>query len=120
MMRDGAGNVCFLPREGETVGPCVAVDQPPQPEEALQIARQKLRLPGYFSKQWTIQKTIDILEAENRKIFAAWQLSPLLRGELVLLLDEHQTAHLAGQVLHYDRENGLTYQKEEEDASNGI
>ena len=120
MMRDGAGNVCFLPGEGETTGPCVAVDQPPQPEEALQIARQKLRLPGYFSKQWTVKQTIDILEEENRKIFAAWQLSPLLRGELILLLDEHQTAHLAGQVLHYDRENGLTYQKEEEDASNGI
>ena len=120
MMRDGAGNVCFLPGEGETAGPCVAVDQPPQPEEALQIARQKLRLPGYFSKQWTVKQTIDILEAENRKIFAAWQLSPLLRGELILLLDEHQTARLAGQVLHYDRENGLTYQKEEEDASNGI
>ena len=67
-----------------------------------------------------MKQTIDILEEENRKIFAAWQLSPLLRGELILLLDEHQTARLAGQVLHYDRENGLTYQKEEEDASNGI
>lgn len=120
MMQDAAGNVRFLPGKGETAGPCVALDQPPQPEEALQIARQKLRLPGCFSKKWSIKRTIDELEAENRKIFAAWQLSPLLRGELVLLLDEHQTAHLAGQVLHYDRENGLTYQKEEEDESNGV
>lgn len=97
-----------------------ALDQPPQPEEALQIARQRLRLPGYFSKRWSVQQTIDALEAETRKHFAAWRLSPLLRGELVLLLDEHRTAHLAGQVLHYDRENGLTYQKEDEDGDDGV
>ena len=120
MMQDGAGNVRFLPGEGEAAGPCVAVDQPPQPEEALQIARQRLRLPGYFSKRWSVQQTIDALEAETRKHFAAWRLSPLLRGELVLLLDEHRTAHLAGQVLHYDRENGLTYQKEDEDGDDGV
>ena len=45
---------------------------------------------------------------------------PLLRGELVLLLDERRTAHLAGKVLHYDRENGLTYQKEDEDGDDGV
>ena len=77
-------------------------------------------MPGYFSKRWSVQQTIDALEAETRKHFAAWQLSPLLRGELVLLLDEHRTAHLAGQVLHYDRENGLTYQKEDEDGDDGV
>ena len=120
MMQDSSGNVRFLPGEGEATGPCVAVDQPPQPEEALRIARQRLRLPGYFSKRWSVQQTIDALEAETRKHFAAWQLSPLLRGELVLLLDERRTAHLAGQVLHYDRENGLTYQKEDGNGDNGV
>ena len=120
MMQDSAGNVCFLSGKGETAGACVALDQPPQPEQALEIARQKLRLPGYFSKKWNVQQTIDALEQENRKRFAAWQLSPLLRGELILLLDEHHTAHLAGQVLHYDRENGLTYQKEDEDGDEGV
>ena len=80
-----------------------------------------------------MQQTIDALEAETRKHFAAWRLSPLLRGELVLLLDEHRMTHLAGQVLdehrmthlagqvlHYDRENGLTYQKEDEDGDDGV
>mgnify|MGYP000804619991 CR=1 FL=1 len=38
--------------------------------------------------------------------------------ELVLLLDETLTAHLAGMTLHYDRENGLIYEKEETDAGN--
>ena len=40
MMQDSSGNVRFLPGEGEAAGPCVAVDQPPQPEEALRIVNE--------------------------------------------------------------------------------
>ena len=61
------------------------------------------------------------LKSPNRTVLhllAQWQLSPMLRGELVLLLDETLTAHLAGMTLHYDRENGLIYEKEETDAGN--
>lgn len=118
LMRDAAGNVCFLPDETGQPGACVPTDEPPQPEMALQIARQKLRLPGYFSKRWSVEQTIDALEARNREVFGLWQQSPLLRGELILLLDDHLTAQLAGQVLQYDRENGLTYRKEEENEAN--
>ena len=118
MMQDAAGNVRFLPDETGQPGACVPTDEPPQPEMALQIARQKLRLPGYFSKRWSVEQTIDALEAENREWIGAWQQSPLLRGELILLLDDHLTAQLAGQVLQYDRENGLTYGKEEEYGAN--
>ena len=64
------------------------------------------------------KRVIDELEADNRRLLAQWQLSPMLRGELVLLLDETLTAHLAGMTLHYDRENGLIYEKEETDAGN--
>ena len=113
-----AGNVRFLPDETGHPGACVPTDEPPQPEMALQIARQKLRLPGYFSKRWSVERTIDALEARNREVFGLWQQSPLLRGELILLLDDHLTAQLAGQVLQYDRENGLTYRKEEENEAN--
>ena len=118
LMRDAAGNVCFLPDETGHPGASVPTDEPPQPELALQIARQKLRLPGYFSKRWSVEQTIDALEARNREVFGLWQQSPLLRGELILLLDDHLTAQLAGQVLQYDRENGLTYRKEEENEAN--
>ena len=118
LMRDTSGNVRFLPDETGQPGACVPTDEPPQPEMALQIARQKLRLPGYFSKKWSIDKTIEILDAETRERFGMWQQSPLLRGELILLLDDHLTAQLAGQVLQYDRENGLTYRKEEENEAN--
>ena len=66
-MRDAAGNVRFLPDETGQPGACVPTDEPPQPEMALQIARQKLRLPGYFSKRWSVEQTIDALEAGTGK-----------------------------------------------------
>ena len=110
------GSIHFLPwQEG---GSAVAADSPPPPETALKIARQKLRLPAVFGKAWKVDRVIRELEADNRSRLAAWQLSPLLHGELILLLDENLTARLAGMELCYDRENGLTYQKEETDEGN--
>ena len=118
MQRRADGSIHFLPWQEN--GRAVASDQPPQPEDALQIARQKLRLPAAFGKVWKVDEVIRELEADNRSGLAAWQLSPLLHGELVLLLDENLTAHLAGMELCYDRENGLTYQKEETDEGDRI
>lgn len=120
LMRDAEGCIRFLPEKEGRPGERVEADRPPAPETALRIARQKLRLPGYFSKKWRIEQTIELLEAQNQKLLASWQQSPWLQGELVLLLDEDLTAHLAGQVLQYDRENGLVYRKEEEDGAEGI
>lgn len=116
MQRRADGSIHFLPwQEG---GSAVAVDSPPPPETALKIARQKLRLPAVFGKAWKVDGVIRELEADNRSRLAAWQLSPLLHGELILLLDENLTARLAGMELCYDRENGLYYQKEETDEEN--
>ena len=110
------GSIHFLPwQEG---GSAVAADSPPPPETALKIARQRLRLPAVFGKVWKVDEVIRELEADNRSRLAAWQLSPLLHGELVLLLDENLTAHLAGIELCYDGENGLEYRKEEKDEGN--
>ena len=114
MMRRADGSIHFLPWQED--GRAVDAGSPPTQQDALQIARQKLRLPGVFSKAWNQKSVIDELEAENRRLLPLWQLSPLLRGELVLLLDEELTAHLAGWELSYDRENGLCYRKEETDA----
>ena len=105
MQRRADGSIHFLPwQEG---GSAVAADSPPPPETALKIARQKLRLPAVFGKVWKVDEVIRELETDNRSRLAAWQLSPLLHGELVLLLDENLTAHLAGMELCYDGENGL-------------
>ena len=118
MVRHRDGSIHFLPWQED--GRAVAADCPPQPEEALKIARQKLRLPAVFSKTWQVKTVIDELEADNRRLLPQWQLSPLLHGELFLLLEEDLTAHLAGMMLRYDRENGLIYKKEEADAGDRV
>ena len=118
MERHADGSVHFLPWQME--GQAIATDRPPSQEESLLIARQRLRLPGYFGRKWNIRKVIEELEEQNRKYLAQWQRSPMLKGELVLLLDEKQTAHLAGMTLQYDQAVGLTYWKEETDEGNGV
>ena len=118
MQRRADGSIHFLPWQED--GSAVAVDSPPPPETALKIARQKLRLPAVFGKVWNVNEDIRKQEADNSSGLAAWQLSPLLHGELILLLDEKLTARLAGMELCYDRENGLYYQKEETDEGNRI
>lgn len=114
MVRATDGTIHFLPWQEN--GRAIAADCPPQSEDARCIARQRLRLPAVFGKSWNVGRVIDELEAENNKLLKMWQFAPMLSGELVLLLDENLTAHLAGQVLQYDRENGLTCRKEETDA----
>lgn len=118
MMRYRDGSVRFLPwQEG---GVPVPTDGPPSQEESRAIARQRLRLPGYFSRRWTIDDVIGELEEQNRRFLAPWQQAPMLCGELVLLLDEEFSASLAGTKLVYDKERGLTYGKEEACEGDGV
>lgn len=109
MMCGEDGSVRFLPwQEG---GAQVATDRPPSWEESRRIARQQLRLPEYFSKRWNLDRAIRELEEDNRERLAEWQRAPLLKGELVLLLNASLEAKLAGARLRYDREEGLVYQR---------
>lgn len=118
MVRGKTGTVHFLPwQEG---GASVAADRPPSREEARRIARQKLRLPGVFSRKWRIDRVIRELEDVNRRFLMRWQEAPLLRGELVLLLDEDLTASLAQTGLRYSREDGLTVEGVEHNERNRI
>ncbi len=118
MVRYEDGSVHFLPWQEE--GRAVAADCPPCQADSVSIARQRLRLPGYFSKRWTVDRVINELEEQNRRLLPEWQQAPMLKGELVLLLDENLTAHLSQTVLRYDRRDGLTWQKEEADEGSGI
>lgn len=118
MVRGDNGAVRFLPWQEE--GATVAADLPPSREEARRIARQKLRLPAAFSRRWRIDGVIRELEETNRRFLAQWQEAPLLKGELVLLLDGDLTASLAGTMLRYSRENGLTVEREEGHEREGI
>lgn len=118
MVRYEDGSVHFLPWQEE--GRAVAADCPPCQADSVSIARQRLRLPGYFSKRWTVDRVINELEEQNRRLLPEWQQAPMLKGELVLLLDENLSAHLSQTVLRYDRRDGLTWQKEEADEGSGI
>ena len=109
LMRDREGLIRIIADKPETIIPA---DRPPSREEALLIARQKLRLPGFFGRRWKIDDTIEQLEAETQNVFSAWQDSALLKEEVVLLFDEDLNADLAGVQLHYDIKTGLTYVKE--------
>lgn len=109
LMRDREGLIRIIADKPETIIPA---DRPPSKEEALLIARQKLRLPGFFGRRWKIDDTIEQLEAETQNVFSAWQDSALLKEEVVLLFDEDLNADLAGVQLHYDIKTGLTYVKE--------
>lgn len=109
LMCDREGLIRIIADKPETIIPA---DRPPSREEALLIARQKLRLPGFFGRRWKIDDTIEQLEAETQNVFSAWQDSALLKEEVVLLFDEDLNADLAGVQLHYDIKTGLTYVKE--------
>lgn len=109
LMRDREGLIRIIADKSETIIPA---DRPPSREGALLIARQKLRLPGFFGRRWKIDDTIEQLEAETQNVFSAWQDSALLKEEVVLLFDEDLNADLAGVQLHYDIKTGLTYEKE--------
>ena len=109
LMRDGEGLIRIIADKPETIIPA---DRPPSREEALLIARQKLRLPGFFGRRWNIDSTITQLESETKSNFSAWQDSALLKEELVLLFDNELNAVLGEVRLHYDIKTGLTYEKE--------
>lgn len=109
MVQQADGAITFLPWQEK--GREVPADCAPLAQTSQKIARQKLRLPGWFSRRWNIECVVRELEEQNRALLSAWQQAPLLKGELVLLLRSDFTAELAGTTIKYDRENGLTYQK---------
>jgi len=83
---------------------------------AMQIALSSLRLPAFFGKAWMVDKVIREVESEmsRRGIVETWYLHPLLKGQLVLILDENMQATLCGHVLKYDRILGISHRKEED------
>lgn len=76
----------------------------PSWETAQILASSSVRLPRFFSQEWVITKAIESLERETD---ISWRQHPLLRGQLMLRLDDEGAAVLLGRKLRYDRELGL-------------
>ena len=103
------GSIGLVPRYGDT--PSFDPTRQPSHEEALRIARQRIRLPHAVCPM--AGQTIATLEGIARSNLPEWQQASALRGELFLLLDEQRCASLGGYTLQYDPEYGLRYWKEE-------
>ena len=76
------------------------------PDEALaySVLECSLRLPYQLCAPWRIDRVIGDLEHSG---FAGWQSSPLLHGQLVLVLDTDLSAKIDGTPVCYDRDDGL-------------
>ena len=88
-------------------------DTMPSEENAKMIAGQRLRLPHIFCLPYRIFKTVESLEQQTQDILKEWRYSGWLRGELFLLFDKNNTAHLEEYQLRYSLQNGLETEKEE-------
>lgn len=79
---------------------------------AKKISQQTIRLPHIF--YYKTDDLIKELEVRNKAELFHWQSEPWLKGSLGIILDEDNSAALIGYKLHYDKQYGLMYEKEEE------
>lgn len=112
VQRDADGGVLTPPWIERGGGLQVPLDQEMPAALARTIAACALRLPRALSYPGVID---DVITALERNKFTSFQLSPLLRGQLVLAFDEDRTASLAhGETsfrLTYDPRRGLLHER---------
>lgn len=96
------GRVYPIPQDGETFGD-MAVDGelPLDFPLAKHLARCSVQIPGYMLDD----EDIGTLESEGG--FGGWLQTPLLRGQLPLILDENLSKQLKRAHFRYDSERGL-------------
>lgn len=98
----------WLPGRGGSPIPTRTV---PSPAMQRALGGCMVRLPRQLSTGRTADLVIDELEGLGPR-FAAWRQSPTLAGLLVLPLGPDGQASLAGHVVAYDPQTGLTVKKE--------
>ncbi|MGX5693707.1 CRISPR-associated helicase Cas3' [Dermacoccus abyssi] len=79
--------------------------EPPDPSAARLLAKCTVSLPPRLTR-FHFDRTLDALERAASS-FSSWQVSPVLRGELVLPLNEQDEIELCGVRLRYDSDLGL-------------
>lgn len=121
LMRENAvGDILFVKDNLDKVY-VLSPSRVPDSKEGRMIAMQRLRLPHIFTATWNKREIIEELEDRNRQRLPEWQMSPWLKGELVLLLDKNSQTELNGYRLSYSFDKGLEYErKEDEDAGKRI
>lgn len=107
------GEVRFIADGSPRAGSVIPVDVGAVPDHGLARALSActIRLPMSMTRSAKdFDRTVDALEAEGHE---GWQSSPWLAGQLVLHLDEHWRATIAGQELTYDMAEGLVATRQE-------
>ena len=111
MVKQDNGRIGFLPWISDDT---YSSDHVPDDEACLKIAKQQIRLPaiicGLYWRQ--TEQVIEHLEKTTLYELGEWKQSRWLNGELFLLLDSTLQAEVCGWKIKYDRELGLTYEKE--------
>ncbi|SDA32265.1 CRISPR-associated endonuclease/helicase Cas3 [Ruminococcus sp. YE71] len=106
LTKSNNGCLRFLPwRNG---GAEIDMTITPSERESAAIARERIKLPMYFTKRFN--ETIDMLDV----IPDRWRESKLLKGELLLTLNEELESELLERKLRYSKEYGLEEIKENE------
>ena len=95
-----------------------SLNRMPSAQEAMSIARQRLRLPWLLCAPWHIEQTIAQLEQRTRITVPEWGQTHWLKGELILLLDEDGRTVLNGFQLCYDEQYGMICEKHGEAIGN--
>lgn len=118
LVLDSQGQAYFLPWQEK--GNSIPLHTLPSQEECRKILRQQISLPRVFCLGKNLDDAIRELEAGTISAAPEWQQSHWLRNRLVLWLDRQGNTSLCGYQLHYSKEQGLTYQKEEENETTGV
>ena len=79
---------------------------------AKAIASCSVRLPYAFS--YLLGDTIDVLESEMQRegIVDSWYENYLLKGQLVMILDENLMINIGGKIMQYSKNTGLSLKEE--------
>lgn len=80
----------------------------PSNDASWALATSSLRLPPQLCRGYAVDQTIGALESNG---FEGWQQSHLLKGQLVLVLDERQEAEIGRFRLRYGRADGLEIER---------
>ncbi len=118
VVRSVGGQLKPMPEAGlpaETILPTELAS--PDDEVARRLAACTLRLPSSMTRIWpdssgtpAIDRVIRDLERQGDHLHG-WSQSPWLKGELVLIFDDQNTAVVDGWELTYDADRGLRHTK---------
>jgi len=110
VVQRGSDGVDRIPDWVEGGGQPLPLRHVPVPHDAARaLARCTMRLPFRLVQGALFDAVVDELEQDW---FEGWQRTPLLSGQLAMVLDDDASRELVGYRVHYDRRIGLVVSHE--------